>query len=195
VAGLGLIAGAAFADAPKKKPDAAKPAGGGDEAAMMAAMEKAGTPGENHKLLQKFEGSWTATIKSFMGPKPTESQGTSEAHMILGGRFVEEKVSSTMMGKPFNGQGLTGYDNTQKKFVGAWVDSMGTGIMTMSATVDATGKIFTTTGSEIDPISGKEHSIKIVDKFETDKKRVSEFYMKGPDGKEIKTMEITYVKK
>ncbi len=196
VAVMGLAAGFAFADAPKtKKAEAGK--GGGDTAAMMAAFEKAATPGENHKFLQAFVGTWSVTMKAFMEPgkPPVESTGTSEVKLILGGRYMKEHVVSTFMGKPFEGQGVTGYDNTKKQFVGSWVDSMGTGIMTSTGTVDATGKVFTSTGLESDAMTGKDKTTKMIDKVESDKKRTSEFWAKGPDGKEMKTMELTYTRK
>ena len=52
--------------------------------------------------------------------------------MILGGRYLEQRYEGTMMGQPFSGIGVTGFDNYKKKFVSTWVDSMGTAIMTMT---------------------------------------------------------------
>jgi hypothetical protein len=95
------------------------------------------------------------------------------------------------MGKPFSGQGVTGYDNTKKKFVGTWIDSMSTGIMRSEGTTDASGKVMTTQMTGVDPLTGKESKMKIVTKWEGDDKLVDEFYEKR-GGKEIKTMEITY---
>ena len=45
---------------------------------------------------------------------PTESVGTVERELMLGGRVLAEKVRSTYMNKPFEGYGLTGYDNVSK---------------------------------------------------------------------------------
>jgi hypothetical protein len=188
-----MLAGAALADAPKGK----KPAGekGPDMAAMMAAMEKAATPGEQHKQLAKMVGSWDVSIKSWMEPgkPPMENKGTAEIKSILDGRFTQMNVTSTMMGKPFNGMGIDGYDNVKKKFVGAWVDSMSTAICTSEGTADAKGMTSKMICS--DPMTGKDEVMTIAMKWEGDKKFVEEFSRKMPDGKEMKMMELTYVKK
>jgi hypothetical protein len=198
VAGFCLVAGTALADAPKKKAgDAPKAAAGGDGAAMMAAMEKANAMGDAHKKMQQMVGSWTTMTKMWMQPgaPPSEVTGQAEVKSIMGGRYLEEHFTATMMGKPFEGMGLTGYDNAKKAYVGTWIDSMGTGIMMSTGTLDASGKVMTSTGTEMDAMTGKEKTMKIVDKWEGDKKHVAEFFSKGPDGKEMKMMEITYTKK
>src|SRR5690349_10190584 len=89
----------AVADEEKKKEKAPK---GQDPAAMMEVWEKAGAPGEQHKVLKKMVGKWNVSVKSWMDPKapPMESAGTAEAKPILGDRFIQMNFSSTMMGKP-----------------------------------------------------------------------------------------------
>ncbi len=171
---------------------------GGKEAdmqAMMAAWEKAGAPGEPHKMLQKRVGKWNVIMKSWMTPDqpPMESTGTADVKSVLGDRFIQTNFSGTVMGKPFNGIGVTGYDNTKKKFVASWIDSMSTGMMRMEGTADPSGKVITTQGVSLDPMTGKETRTRIVERWEGDNKIVEEFYEKrGP--KETKTMEITYVR-
>src|SRR5262245_10886826 len=68
--------------------------GAPDEKAIMEAMMKAATPGEQHKQLAGFAGSWDLTMKMWMDPSkpPTESKATSEGKMIMEGRYLEEKV-------------------------------------------------------------------------------------------------------
>jgi hypothetical protein len=95
---------------------------------MMKAWTAAATPGEAHKKLEPIVGSFDVKTTSWMAPgkPPEETVGTSESKWVLGNRFVEENVTGTMMGQPFSGVGYTGYDNYKKKYVGAWMDSMGT---------------------------------------------------------------------
>jgi hypothetical protein len=183
------LSGAAVAD-PKEKKAGAKH---DDPQAMMAEYEKASLPGEQHKLLQKMVGKWTLSMKSWMAPNqpPTESTGTAECKSLLGDRFVQTTVTSSFMGKPFNGIGTTGYDKAKKKFVGTWIDSMSTGFMHSEGTPDASGKVITTQAVATDPVTGKESRMRIVEKWESDDKLVEEFFEKR-GGKEAKTMEITY---
>src|SRR5688572_12744184 len=183
--------GVAVADDKEK---AGKKGKEGDMAAMQAAWEKAGTPGEPHKILKKMVGKWNVAMKSWMDPKapPMESKGTAEVKPILGDRFVQMNFSSTIMDKPFTGIATNGYDNTKKKYVGTWIDSMSTGIMRSEGTADATGNI-KAEGVSTDPITGKESKMRIVGTWQGDDKLVEEFYEKK-GGKETKTMEITYTR-
>jgi hypothetical protein len=191
---LMAISGSALAQdagAAKPKPGGKQP----DPAAMMAAYEKAAAPGDQHKQLQKMVGKWSIALKTWMAPgqPPTETAGTATVKSLLGDRFVQMEVASTFMGKPFNGIGIHGYDNTKKKYVGTWIDSMSTGIMRSEGTADATGKVLTAQATASDPLTGKESKMRIVQKWESDDKIVEEFFEKrGP--KEQKVMEITYTR-
>jgi len=178
---------------PAEKP-AAAPAGGMDPG--MDAMMKAGQPGEFHAKLKAMEGNWDTTVKSYMSPgTPTESKGVSTRKWIMDGRFLQEDNTGDFMGMPFKGMGITGYDNIQKKYVSTWIDNMGTSIMNSTGTVDATGKTFTYECESPDPMTGKMTKTKMVTKIIDDKKHTFEMSGPGPDGKEMKMLEITYTKK
>src|SRR5215207_5178377 len=76
-------------------------------------MEALGTPGLAHKALEAFIGSWKAEVKCWYekdGP-PEITQATAKNRWILNGRFLEEEFHGEMMGKPFTGRTLIGYDN------------------------------------------------------------------------------------
>lgn len=102
-----------------------------DADAMMAAWAKASTPAEGHRRLEPMVGSWTTRTTFVMEPgaPPDMSEGTSEHRWVLGGRYLQQIYKGTSMGMPFEGIGYTGYDNVQKKYVGTWMDSFGTGLM------------------------------------------------------------------
>ena len=101
-----------------------------DPQAMMEVWKKLAQPGEPHKLFAGLAGSWTTQTKEWMEPgkPPMESTGTSEMKMLLDGRFLFQEYDGQMMGQPFSGVGIDGYDNLTKKYVTAWIDTMGTGI-------------------------------------------------------------------
>ncbi len=102
-----------------------------DEAAMMAAWQASMTPSAGHKRLEPMVGTWRTKTTLTMDPSaPSEvSKGRSEHRWVLGGRYVEQRYTGSMMGMPFEGLGFTGYDNNQRKYVGTWMDSFGTGMM------------------------------------------------------------------
>ena len=186
---------AASAFAADKKP--AAPAAGdkkSDEMAkMMAEMEKAATPGPEHKALAELAGTWSTSSKMYMDPTkpPVESKGTEEAKVILGGRFVEMNYKGNMMNKPFEGMGVTGYDNIKKKYIMTWMDSMGTAVYVAEGTGDAKQRTYT--GEETGP-NGQKRPFRWVVKVDSKDKHTMEMYGLGMDGKEMKQGEITYTR-
>src|SRR5216684_3555963 len=58
----------------------------------------------------------------------------------------------------FKGMGIEDYDNVKKKFVGTWVDNMGTGIMMSEGRYDVATKTSTYTG-EIEAIPSMKQKI------------------------------------
>lgn len=166
-----------------------------DHAKMMAAESeaymKAATPGAPHEHLAKMAGHWTAQIKTWMVPgKPAqESTGTMDASMVLGGRYLETIHKGQMMGMAFEGHELDGYDNVTGQYFGAWIDNMGTGLMPMTGSLDASGKVMTMTGEFTDPASHKKMTYKGVSTRVDDDTLHYESYMVD-GGKEIKVMEM-----
>jgi hypothetical protein len=185
----GLFAGQA-GRADDKKKDAP------DEKAMMEAMMKAGTPGDAHKKLDSTVGSWDIVVKMWMDPsKPAEeTKATAERKWILGGRYVKEEVAGEFGGMKFEGAGVTGYDNLKKKYTGAWIDNMSTGLIVSEGSYDAKKNTFTFTSELPDFLTGKtvkgKDVLTIVDK---DKLELNAYREMG--GKEVKSMQIIYTRK
>jgi hypothetical protein len=165
-------------------------------AARMEAWEKAATPGPNHELMASFAGEWTFTATSWMAPDapPQETTGTMTSKAILGGRFVVDTVHGTMVGQPFEGMGISGFDNVKGKFVSIWVDNMGTGIMTAEGDYDPQTKTMTMIGTFTDPVTGAPKQSRMVTHLETEKRHVMEFFEAGPDGAEKRTMRMIYTR-
>lgn len=168
-----------------------------DEKAMMAAWEKAGTTGESHKNLEAFVGTWETKNKYWMAPDapPQESTGVSENRMVLGNRFLEMRYEGQFMGQPFTGIGYTGYDNVKKKYIGSWMDSMSTAMMTSLGDSDAAGKVmnFNITGD--DPMTGKPMKMKEKLTVTDNDHHTMEMWGPAPDGKMFKMMEMSYTRK
>ena len=168
-----------------------------DPQAMAEMMAKMSAPGPNHERFKKLAGDWNLTVKWTWDPsQPMQvTKSTSVMTTLMDGRYCQEQTSGEMMGKPFMGQGLTGYDNVLKKYVGTWIDNAGTGIMTSVGTPDASGNVINWTGESSDPMTGKMTKYRMVTRFQDDDHHVYEMYIKGPDGKEYKTMDIAYERK
>ncbi|HJS34054.1 MAG TPA: DUF1579 domain-containing protein [Pseudoxanthomonas sp.] len=181
-----LLAGPALA---QDKPPAMTP----ETQAMMEAYQKAGTPGMEHGRLASMAGTYDLTVKSWYAPgaPPSTDTGTATRKMILGNRVMLEEVTSQMMGQPFSGQGLHGFDNVTGKYWGTWNDSMSTGLMVSEGTCDAQLSC-TYTGTHHDPVTKKPQSSRMTTRWTDKNTEVFEMYGPGPDGKEAKMMEITY---
>jgi hypothetical protein len=188
---LCLVLTASFVMAKEKKQE-----GKADPQAMMEVYQKLATPGAPHKQLASMEGSWNTKTKEWMEPNkpPMESTGACEQKMLLGGRFLQQQCTGEMMGQPFTGLGVIGYDNYTKKYVSTWMDSMGTGIFPMEGTASGDGKTITQQGRYDDPIEGPM-KLRGVTKIVDDNTEIFEMYATGKNGKETKMMEITYSRK
>jgi hypothetical protein len=190
-------------DHAKKPASAAAAAAPGDKAkapamdakhdAMMAEMMKMGQPGKEHEGLKSMAGKWKAVTRSWQGPgEPTVTEGTSEMRMILGDRFLEQHFAGDFMGMKFEGFGLTGYDNLQKRYVFTWVDNMGTGLMSGLGEMDAAGKKITMNTKLPSPEGGMMDAKMITEIIDANQHVFSLYTMMG--GQEMKMMEITYTR-
>ena len=166
---------------------------------MMKKWQEVMTPGEEHKQLGFLVGSWTTESKMWMnGPDapPEMTKGTSTMKYVLGGRFVQQEMKSTMMGKPWTGMGLLGYDNFKKAYVGSWVDNTATALATMEGTANADHTVFTPNGKMDDPTTGeKDKPVQYVWRIVDKKTHIFEIFDPSIKSGNTKVFEITYKKK
>ena len=167
-----------------------------DQQMMKKWMEYA-TPGENHKYLEYFAGDWDANTKMWMKPgaEPEVSKGESSAKMILGGRYLKTTYKGTVMGMPFEGLSITGYDNFKKEFISIWIDNTGTGILQLAGTLDKASKTRTEAGQWDNFMTGGKSKFKWVIKVVDDNKYTIEMYDTDTMGKELKTGDVVYTRK
>ena len=163
---------------------------------VMKIYKKAGTPGEPHKALAKLEGSWTTRSRGWMEPgkPPVESFGTCEQKLILDGHYLQQVYTGDMMGAPFTGISLLGFDNHTRKYESVWIDSMSTGIYYFRGTATNKGKTITQECDYNDPIKGP--SIwRTVTRIKDDNTLEFEMFLTPRRGKEEKMMEMTIERK
>jgi len=178
------------------KPAPVKPALGKSDAEkqeMQKKMEAAATPGPAHKALAAFLGDWKAEVKCWCEPggTPTTSQGTSKADWILNGHFLDAEFHGEMMGKPFTGRTLMGYDNIKGTFNSVWVSDLQTSIMTCEGKGEKGNKVITLQGTSSCPGTGRtDVSIKTVFRVLSPDSYIFEMFNEG-----AKSMEITYTRK
>ncbi len=167
-----------------------------DPQAMMEVYKKLAAPGEPHKLFASLAGSWETKTKEWMEPgkPPTESTGSAEMKMLLDGRFLYQEFNGNMMGQPFSGVGIDGYDNLRKRYVSTWIDTIGTGIFQMEGMASADGKTITLKGQHAE-LGGGQMTHRAVWKIVDSNTQTFDMYGTHHGGKEMKMMEIAYTRK
>ncbi|HVP37624.1 MAG TPA: DUF1579 domain-containing protein [Candidatus Saccharimonadales bacterium] len=180
-----LLAAGACAAAADETPKS----GAGAQAPAMAFPK----PGPEHALLAADVGTWDATLEMTMAPgaPPETTTGVRTVNMICGGLWMQEDIQSTMMGMPFQGRGLTGWDPAKGKYVGVWVDAMSTYVMSSEGTCDKATGTFTMWQESPGP-DGKPMKWRTETKSPDPDTRVWIAYMPTPDGKEYVGMKATY---
>lgn len=164
------------------------------EAAMAAYMEKM-KPGPAHAMLAQLAGDWTFTATSYDNPaEPTTTTGTSTKTMMMGGRYLEESTTGEMMGMPFKGMGITGYDTITSKFQSVWFDDMSTAIM-MSEGMYKEGGPIVLTATMPNPMTGDMMNMKMTTTIVDKDHHTFTMNVVMPDGKEMTMMKIDYTRK
>lgn len=154
------------------------------------------TPGPVHEMFAKNSGEWKEVVSMWMDPKadPMKMESVCTNKMILGGRYQYSTHIGSMMGMPFEGILIMGFDNGTKMIVSSWIDNMGTGIMNLTGPWDESTKSATLTGTQFDPVSGKNLNVREVYKVLDNNTHSMEMFT-TKDGSEMKSMEIMYFRK
>jgi len=158
---------------------------------MMQEYMKMMAPNENHAYFNDLVGKWDVKTTAWMAPdaKPVVSQGSCDAQVILGGRFIMMKFTGTMFGQPFEGMEIVGYDNLKKKYVTFWIDNWSTSFYLTEGTRDTLTKAETETGDWPDPMTGGTIKVRSVTTFVSRDEYLYELYMMPEGGKEYKSLE------
>jgi hypothetical protein len=124
----------------------------------MQAMLQANAPSPAHGLLAARAGRYTTVLRFRMGADGPvqESTGTATLTSICSGRFLLEEDAGTLMGEPFTGERLYGYNNGTKQYEASWAHTGSTAILGLTGTSEDGGVTIEWSGSYIDPAEGKQ---------------------------------------
>ena len=181
-----VVAAPACAQDMKKKEEQQK---------AMAAYMKAAAVTENHKFLARYAGDWDVEVTYWMAPgePPTKSTATFKGEMLLGGRYLEMTFKGFMLGRPFEGIQLVGFDNLEEKYNTLWIDNTSTSFFITKGT--RAGNVLNETGAWPDPVTGKTSAVKARTTWVNEDEYLYEQWMVMPDGAEHKGMELRTKKK
>ena len=129
-----------------------------DPAEMQKRWMDSMKPNQFHEKLARHIGDWDLEVSILMDPSapPMKEKGSSKISWLFPGRWVKEEIKSSMMGMPFEGLAILGYDNFKKKYVGSFVDSMGTSLATMEGNFGMDGKTMLLYGTMNEPMTGEQ---------------------------------------
>ena len=155
------------------------------------------TPGDVHKMMASWDGTWNSDITMWMQPGAPEEKTTSTAvnKMVLNGLYQQSTHTGMMMGMPFNGMSTTAYDIHRKEFISTWIDNMGSGIMVLKGPWDEATKTINLKGKATDPGTTGEMDVRETLKIIDENTQEMEMFNMMPDGKEFKTMKIIFTRK
>ncbi len=162
-----------------------------------------GKAGPSHKLLDMFVGDWKTRTIVHGGNVSQEGgvssykeaavySGKAKIRWILGDRFLQEEFEGEMMSVIFSGLGIMGYDNGARRFTNVWVDSLSTALVFSTGKYFAEQNRFEYEGSVYDPLVGRHRGVRTVLDVVSQNEYVVNTYEPGPDGRELKTLEIRY---
>lgn len=188
---VAFVMNVSFAGKDKEKSQATQ-----EQEEHMKQYLEATAPGAHHEAFKSRAGKWNAEIKIFGAPgtEPAVAKATSTYEVIMGGRFMTQRIEGEVMGSPFVGMGVSGFDKTSGKHTTYWFDNTGTqSVYSEGECSDHCMKEWYQT-SITDAMTGQESKVKMVTKVISDDKHVFEWYQAGADGEMAKTMEIVYTR-
>jgi hypothetical protein len=169
-----------------------------DPAAVQAAMDLMSKTGPEHAILAKAVGEWDVQSTMWMAPgaPPTVSKASATFTSVLDGRWIRQDFQGEMMGRPYVGQGMNGYDTLEKQYVTTWYDNISTPFTAMTGSSPDGGKTITYT-SEMKhcPMTGGPIAMRHVLAWESADRMVYTMFSTPRGGSEQKGMELVYTRK
>ncbi|MCA8965483.1 MAG: DUF1579 family protein [Planctomycetes bacterium] len=163
-----------------------------------SATKGAGLPADAPAALAALVqdcGTWDAQMKMVMPGAPTmESKCKEVVRPICGGKWTWTDYTGTVMGMPFEGHALTGWDATKQRVVSYWVDSMSAPLMQTEGVYDAAKRSFALKGSCYDE-GGQVVPVTQVVKCPSDTERELRMTFGEGEGQHVMTIQYTRVGK
>jgi len=197
VAGLALLSAPLLSSCTSTDPKQDVPAGPPSVEEMMAMWAEMAATTEHHRHLDPMVGTFRAETTFWMEPggEPMQSGGTMVNEWIHGGRFLQSRYAGDMMGQPFEGLSLMGYDKMKQRYVATWCDSMSTFFAPFAeGTCSAGGSVITMERDIPNPMTGEmEHERDVITLHDRDH-HTFEMFMTAPGRPECKSMVIEYTR-
>jgi hypothetical protein len=150
-------------------------------------------PGPHHAVLKDLEGTWDFVAVTYMdfGVTAVTNDGVAENRLVVNDLWLVTDFKTSILDVPYRGHEILGFDVVKGRYVGTWVDSMSTSMMTSEGTYDEATRTLTLTMKGRDG-TGAEVVMKGITRFIDKDHHAWTAKLLLPDGEEIVTMEIRY---
>jgi hypothetical protein len=166
----------------------------GEDAGQQAASPA--SPGAEQVSLAKLAGDYDRVVK-FLGPGAAgmpSFKGTAKFSVVLGGRFLMEESTDTVMGRRVDALRIYGYNNATRQFEMARMYTMSTAITMMTGTSSDGGKTIEYSGST-DNMGASRSSLHAKLHIMNDDEFEVTMSTTGDDGKDAPFQSTTYTRK
>ncbi len=148
-------------------------------------------PTREHQLLKEHAGTWKVACKLYMEPGQPPMEATARETIEMVGEFwTISKYECDMMGMPFVGRAMMGYEPHANRFVSTWVDCMSP--VLFHFTGKEKGDTIVMEGEAFSCMTQSVLRHRITEKHISKNERIFEMFATMPDGKEIKMMTNHY---
>ena len=149
-----------------------------------------------HRLLAELEGKWEVECRYYLDPAmPPMQAGGEETVELLGEFWSVGKFETQMMGIPFSGMTVLGYEPGHTRWVCTRVNSISPYMYVSTGSLDETGKILTLKGRGPHPQTESMVDFRTTDEWVGDDERRSEMFVELPDGGEQKMFTYAFRRK
>lgn len=169
---------------------------------VAAGLQKwidANRPGDNHKSLAFFVGTWDANVSYTNIPTPSHAPQANPGRVVTswthGNRFLRSEFSGGAGGPGYTATGTYGFNNAAAAFEGTWMDSMSTGVRVSTGSADAGGKVFTYTSNFTDPVTGSPVTFKEVFTINAPNQYTRQVFEVGANRSEHKLQEVVFTRR
>jgi len=161
-------------------------------------LDEIAKPGPEHKRLDALVGSWNAKIKLYAGENDTDPavlNGITERKWVVGGRYLEEISENPTDTGVFIGRAYWGFNRATALYEFVWMSTEDVGISLEYGRFDPTTNVLRTSGGTVDPATGFYIQSRSELKINSPDSQTLVVYETEEDGREYKSVEITWTKK
>ncbi|HEX4955446.1 MAG TPA: DUF1579 family protein [Thermoanaerobaculia bacterium] len=124
----------------------------------LEAWKTSAATGASHERLGLLTGSWKVEAQYLAQAGSPPAAGVATIEALLGGRTIEERLSTQLFGQSYEVLYLLGYDNTRKKYWGIWIDNLTSAATVAEGELRPADGALVLEGSYDDPASGTRHT-------------------------------------